>query len=366
MNLLSTTADPIYLRYPYVGTATKKVGFTETPETQELIHNNYDEYTYLLRNISILREKGSAASEADKVDLQRYENQFLKSFKSPYENYLGEYYVNDNQEVSANVAVDAGSTVVNPSRVFTAQRFEQGSMAKQIPGAIPNYRQKIKSSTPDSMVMLLDMVDVNLQPRSIRLDNGIEVSAVKLFPNPESLTINSAKRTNRYNTMTRWVEEFWGDELDNVSLTGSTYSFFQETGSGLVLDSRRETNAHILLQELLKFYRLNGCLIYNNKDWYQDLGSNLANVKLNDAVTRLNKTATDKFLKDPDNARFRMNHPLAGLIRERLYIRIKFDFFEIVGYFESFDINEDSASPYRFTYSASFKVEKTKYSVGAP
>jgi hypothetical protein len=36
----------------------------------------------------------------------------------------------------------------------------------------------------------------------------------------------------------------------------------------------------------------------------------------------------------------------------------------ILGYFESFDITEDSSNPYRLIYSTVFKSEKTIWTVG--
>jgi hypothetical protein len=131
-----------------------------------------------------------------------------------------------------------------------------------------------------------------------------------------------------------------------------------------VLDSRRETKAYQFMAELLRFYRMNGCLYYDNKDWSQEHTSNIPNDNIRNQVNLLGSSSTQKFLEDPDNARFRLNHPLSGLVKERLYIRIIYDFTELLGHFESFDINEEAASPYRFTYSASFKVEKTKFRVG--
>lgn len=210
-------------------------------------------------------------------------------------------------------------------------------------------RPNIKK-TPNERPFLIQMVDSNLRTHGIVIDD-ILISSIKLNPNPTTLTINSSKIINRYHTMTRWVEEHWGDEIDTITFSGSTFSFFARPaeghqGSGLALRDRQNTKPYILMKELVKIFRYNGTI-------YQD------------ASTYNQSDATQRFLQYPGISKnFLLNHPRKGMIKERLYVNIFFDYVSFVGYFETFDIIEDAKNPYQFTYNAIFKAERTKYYQG--
>jgi len=211
---------------------------------------------------------------------------------------------------------------------------------------------------PNEIPVYMEMIDANLQPCSIQISNGVTIQALRLAPNPDTMTINSAKIVNRYSTMTRWVEEHWGDEMDVVNLSGSSFSFLsfvpEDVSPGLSVVSRRDTNAYKMIKELVKFYRTNGC-IYQDRDTYLS----------NDEIS-INKSpesnSVDKFLLE--NPSFKGNHPRAGMIQERLYIKLSFDYVSFIGYLESFDLIEDSASPFRMTYNIIYKAEKTSFVLG--
>jgi hypothetical protein len=211
---------------------------------------------------------------------------------------------------------------------------------------------------PNETPVYIEMIDANMQPCAIQMSNGITIQALRLAPNPDTMTINSAKIVNRYNTMTRWVEEHWGDEMDTVNLSGSSFSFLSfvpdNVKPGLSVTNRRNTDSYKMIKELVKFYRTNGC-IYQDRDTY-----------LSNDENSTNKSAAsdslDRFLSD--NPSFRGNHPRAGMIQERLYIKFSFDYVSFIGYLESFDLIEDSASPYRLTYNIIYKAEKTIFVLG--
>jgi hypothetical protein len=161
--------------------------------------------------------------------------------------------------------------------------------------------------------------------------------------------------------MTRWVEEHWGDENDSITFSGSTFSFMAYTPDppkpGLTTAYRRDTQSYQMLKELVNFYRINGCI-------YQDGVTYATEDQISDPIPNnsANIDATASFLKRfPE---FVQRHPLEGTIRERLYIRITFDYVSFVGYFESFDLIEDSTNPYKMNYDIAFKSERTKYILG--
>lgn len=221
--------------------------------------------------------------------------------------------------------------------------------------------RRLANETP----FFVEMIDSNGQPCAIQYPDNTIVQALKMAPNPDSFVINSAKIVNRYNTMTRWVEEHWGDDMDTVNFSGSTFSFMaivtEDAMPGLSVANRRDTEAYQMLKELVKFYRTNGCI-------YQDSITYFPQYEIT-TVDGFNKSGNASPL-DTTNAflgkypSFVNHHPRDGLVRERLYIKITFDYVSFIGYFESFDITEDSANPFRFTYSAIFKAEKTTWIMG--
>lgn len=217
----------------------------------------------------------------------------------------------------------------------------------QVPGA---------SRESEYLPMFFDMVDRDLTRKDILLGTDLLVSTIKMNPNPESMQVNSQKKINRYMTMTRFVEEHWGDEIDTVSLSGSTYSFFGFYGKnsadnrGLSNIDRSNTAAYEYLRQLIRFYQMNGCVYQGSGDYESD--TELTSGYLHDFER--------KFPESKDN------HPRKGMIKERLYVRMNYDYLTLLGRFESFDIVEDQSMPYRMQYNAIFKAEKTIFNLDYP
>lgn len=200
----------------------------------------------------------------------------------------------------------------------------------------------------------IQMVDKNLRSVGIVMQDGVVVSSLKLYPTPSSINITSSKMINRYNTMTRWVEEHWGDDIDVLNISGSTFSFnaYNVPGVpnvGLTTKYRNDTLSFQMLKEMERIFKSNGLIYQDNKTFE---GANTS-------------YATQVFLADNTNSYFVLNHPRTGMIKERVYINIYFDYISVTGYFESFDILEQSTIPYRLTYNATFKAERTKYIQGS-
>lgn len=199
---------------------------------------------------------------------------------------------------------------------------------------------------------ILDMVGSDGTSYAMSMSDCTIISALALTPTPESLTINSAKIINRYNTMTRWVEEHWGDEIDTITFSGGTYGFFEVlnksggAGQGLTVDTRRNTEPYKMLRELSNLYMANG-MIYHDSETYDE------------------SSLTERFLKDPKNSYFVNNHPRKGLPKERLYIKLSYDYITCLGYIDSFDVIEDDSTVFRLKYSMTYKAEKTIYNQGS-
>ena len=209
---------------------------------------------------------------------------------------------------------------------------------------------------PNEGAMYVEMIDSSMRTCMFVADDGTVIQALKLSPNPDSIIVNSSKIVNRYNTMTRWVEEHWGDEIDTITISGSSFSLMsfqpQDNPTGLTVSNRNSTAAYLYFKELIRFYRTNGCLFQDNA--YDHGVSDDEAAKNNDAVS--------VFLKG--NPTFIQNHPMRGMIKERTLVRITLDYTSFLGYFENFDLIEDSNIPYRFTYNITFKSERTKLIVG--
>ena len=50
-----------------------------------------------------------------------------------------------------------------------------------------------------------------------------------------------------------------------------------------------------------------------------------------------------------------------GFVHDRRFVRISYDYSAYIGYMESFDLTEDANNPFRFSYTITFKSEKTVY-----
>jgi hypothetical protein len=214
----------------------------------------------------------------------------------------------------------------------------------------PNNRRRV----PNSIPFLMKLVDSNLRTSGIRIGTSYPAAAMKVItgikfsPNPTTFSINSAKIINRYNTMTRWVEEHWGDEIDSIMFSGSTLSFLGYD-TGLTVEDRNSTMPYKFIRELKNFFKSNG-IIFQDSTHFDDMYSV--------------GSATNRFVSDVTNARYIQNHPFTGAPKERLYINLFFDYVSFLGHFESFDIIEDSTNPYKLTYNCVFKSERTKYHQG--
>jgi hypothetical protein len=219
----------------------------------------------------------------------------------------------------------------------------------------PPYVKRVNDELP----MIIDMVDANIKPVHIEFQDGSKIESLKFTPNPDSLIISSSKMINRYNTMTRWVEEHWGDDLDTISFSGSSYSFNvmfdKNMPTGLTAVSRNASEAYKFLKALVNIYRTNGYLYQEPK------GYSMSPVPKGEQEI-YDYTMMNRYLLQ--NPYAIANHPRHGMIRERLYNRISFDYVTFLGYFESFDITEDSSNPFRLMYSTVFKAEKTIWTVG--
>jgi hypothetical protein len=234
----------------------------------------------------------------------------------------------------------ASTLVLNPVEIksstevndFTEPGLTQYTMLqKRPPGDFFKVELIAPSGTPGG-----------IERHNIATATGEEVTSLILNMSPNSLVVNSAKKVNRVQSFTRWVEEHWGDEIDQISFSGNTFAFITED-YGLAVVNRDTSSPYKELQHLVNIYLLNGAVYHKEEDSTQDRRMFWDYTSVGKASMTINR------------------HPRAGLISMRLYIKLSCDFAQFVGYFESFDITEDAVNPYRMAYTVSFKSEYTKW-----
>lgn len=133
--------------------------------------------------------------------------------------------------------------------------------------------------------------------------------------NPRSLSESLTKKVERIQTRGGFVEQHWGDELGDISVDTSTGAFVN-INTGLSSVVRQRTIAWDRYRDLYDLYRNNGSV-------YDPFGAIVLQGK----------------------------------------IMLMYDRGTYLGYFKSFEVEETDTSPFAFSVSWSFKVEKTLYQV---
>lgn len=225
-----------------------------------------------------------------------------------------------------------------------------------------NYAPSTKSllynsqgGSPDKVKFIIQTVDINGNPFKYTI-NDCSIVGLVLMINPSSISVNLSKMVNRTQTMTGWVEDHWGEELDTITFQGSSAGFIWE---GPLPYVRTPQGGPQNTDEVQNVFNQ-----YNN---ILDLGSTEPHgVGDNDGLTvkrRRDTVAYNEFrqlmqLMNANGATF----DLRGMVQDRLYIQLSYDYASYMGYFESFDLTENAETPFRFIYTITFKSEKTNYS----
>lgn len=237
------------------------------------------------------------------------------------------------------------------------------------PSAYLNYLRSIPLRR-DWKPFFVEIVDSNGKLTEIPFpqeSSGGRIIGVKFMINPQSISVNMAKIVGRTQTMTGWLEEHWGEELDTITFSGSTAAFV--TGSSRLKDARRmaeKTNqnraqvrgdfySYLGLQHLSVPYQTSaqGSRARNIMDVEPGLTTVFRRQSLSyRELKKLNQILISNGCVFGDD----------GLVKDRMFIRLSYDYSSYVGYFESLDITEDATTPFKFMYTATFKAEKTIYS----
>lgn len=167
------------------------------------------------------------------------------------------------------------------------------------------------SSKQEFLAMRISM-DGIVDPSTRR---AITVPTLQLHVNPTAIEMSYRKNISRTRTRGGFVEEHFGDELDVLSVSGSTGSFWG-FGTGVTTQERHRTLAMVNFQEILALYRNNAC-VYDQK----------------------------------------------GIVISQGFVSITWDTYKFNGQFVNFNWEEEATSPYRYTFNFSFEVSRTTFIV---
>jgi hypothetical protein len=145
------------------------------------------------------------------------------------------------------------------------------------------------------------------------IPNKYQLPDLTMSINPQSLSSDYKQLLNRKRTIGGFVEEHWGEELDTLSSSGRTATFYGPLG--LTNYARRDTQGFLEFQKFVNIYRNNGTLFDEKTSLIVAQGSVILNY---------------------DSAVYR-------------------------GYFESLSITESGDKPFDLQYEFSFKITQELY-----
>jgi hypothetical protein len=188
---------------------------------------------------------------------------------------------------------------------------------------------------------------------------GIDLSkeiiyGIELMINPASISTNISKLISRNQTMTSFVEDHWGEEIDTITLQGYTASFV--TG-GNDIYSIRLNNDNSPTKEYLQ--QTNGTV-----QGVRGYGSGIHDDEIGLTTSQRRKSVSYRHFKRLLDL-FRLNgcfFDTFGLISKRYSIMISYGRSAFRGFFESIDVTEIAENPFRFQYTITFKSQETIYS----
>lgn len=165
-------------------------------------------------------------------------------------------------------------------------------------------------SAPSSMVDIMTFV-LGVSQLYDADGNPVAIPDLTLQVNPQDMDFQYKKIVTRTRTRAGWFEEHWGDELDVMTCSASTGTFF-DINAGLSIDQRYQTLSMINFRELFSLFKNNACVYDSN-----------------------------------------------GAILTQGLVSITFDNFQFFGQFSTFGWDEDETVPYRFSFNFTFEVKNT-------
>jgi hypothetical protein len=242
--------------------------------------------------------------------------------------------------------------------------------------AVQEYVSRIPGGSPHTKIpFILAMIDSNgtlvdlPYPAQEGLLSTDRIMGVELMVNPRTLSNNMSKIINRTQTMTSYVEDHWGDELDTLSFQGQTAAFVV---GGNDIYSIKNGPGNSPTREFLKSDGLSDPKIAARSLLFNFTGTgqlNVAGMGINDNEIGL---TVSKRRQSVSYIQFKRLVDLIrangcffdsfGMLSKRNYIMLSYGSSAYKGFFDNIDITEDSSNPYKFMFTVTFKVEETVFS----
>jgi hypothetical protein len=245
----------------------------------------------------------------------------------------------------------------SPNYTQTLDSYLYGKGINQQPNKVKFFVELVNESG-QIVPYVIDRRESNAGSSNPSIVNQDVIQGVILTVNPSTVSVNLSKIVNRTQSMVGWIEDHWGEELDTITFQGSTAAFIYDTAlPGSSAGYRQMT---VQSPEQIQEY-------FNN---YMDIPDMASSEPRNVgdftglAARRRRETVSYQEWKKVISI---MNGNGAnfdswGFVTQRLFVQLSYDYAMYRGYFESIDTTEDSESPFKFTYTATFKSEKTVYS----
>jgi len=214
-------------------------------------------------------------------------------------------------------------------------------------------------STHNKIPFIVSMIDSDYNPITIPYPPeevllgypGEQIYGVELIINPSTLSSNLAKTISRTPSMTAFVEDHWGEELDTLTVQGHTATFV--TG-GTDIYSMKLSPANNATRDFVRKYK---SVSYGPGVGIDDSDPGVT-------VSQRRKSLSYKQFKRLLDI-FRLNGCLFdsfGMVSRRYYIMMSFGNVAYKGFFENVDVTEVATDPFRYQYTITFKSEETLYS----
>ena len=230
------------------------------------------------------------------------------------------------------------------------------------------YIKTEKHGSPHTKIpFIIAMIDSNgnLQTIPFPPQEGIapeeRIYGVELMINPQSLTSNFSKIINRTQTMTAFVEDHWGEELDTISFQGYTAAFV--TGGNDIYSLRLNETSPV------KDFLVNPgprSDLFNALGISGGVGQGVQDYEIGLTVSKRRESVSYRQFKRLIDI-IRINGCMfdtLGMVSKRYYIMLSYGNTAYKGFFESIDVTETATGPYRLQYTVTFKSEETLYSYG--
>ena len=248
----------------------------------------------------------------------------------------------------------------------SGQGYISGSSSYSLALSDYLYNQRGLPRPVDQLPFYIQLESEQGETVALDLLDGTKIVGIKLIINPTSISFNMSKIANRTQTMTGWFEEHWGEELDTVTFQGSSATFI--LGGRVQRDISYGTGPYGA-GEFLRDYGTRQS--FNDAFGLQDPFSQTPETgkALEDSI-QIGLTTGKRRMSVAYQEFRRITNIMnsngcvfdnQGFVVERNFIRLGFDYATLLGYFESIDITEDALSPFRFTYTITFKSEKTVF-----